>query len=99
MVGTAAIAIELAEDERAELRRWTRRRKTSQALATRAGIVLAAADGLNNAPICERLGVFLDDNGGEIEAPKGALYDLTIGVATGAVGKADIAVLFREYAV
>ena len=57
MAGPAAIAIELTEDERAELRRWTRRRKTSQALATRARIVLAAADGLNNAQICERLGV------------------------------------------
>lgn len=27
--------------------------------------------------------VFLDDNGVEIEAPKGALYDITIAVATG----------------
>lgn len=57
MAGPAAIAIELTEDERAELKRWTRRRKTSQALATRARIVLAAAEGLNNAEICTKLGV------------------------------------------
>ena len=56
MAGPTAIKIELADDERAELKRWTRRRKTSQALATRARIVLAAAEGLNNAQICQRLG-------------------------------------------
>lgn len=57
MAGPAAITIELAEHERDELKRWTRRRKTAQALATRARIVLAAADGLNNAQICAKLGV------------------------------------------
>jgi len=57
MARTTAIAIELTDDERAELARWTRRRKTAQALATRARIVLAAADGINNAQICEKLGV------------------------------------------
>ena len=57
MAGPAAITIGLTDDERAELRRWTRRKKTAQALATRARIVLAAADGLNNAEICARLGV------------------------------------------
>ena len=57
MPGPAAIIIELTDDERAELTRWTRRRKTAHALATRARIVLAAADGLNNAQICAKLGV------------------------------------------
>ena len=46
MARTTAIAIELTDDERAELARWARRRKTAQALATRARIVLAAADGM-----------------------------------------------------
>lgn len=57
MAGPAAIGIELTDEERAELTRWARRRKTSQALATRARIVLAAGDGLNNAEICSKLGV------------------------------------------
>jgi len=57
MAGPAALKIELTDDERAELLRWTRRRKTSQALATRARIVLAAAQGLNNAQICTKLGL------------------------------------------
>jgi len=43
--------------------------------------------------------VFLDDNGVEIEAPKGALYDLTIGVATGSINKPEIAAFFRDHAV
>jgi len=57
MAGPAAIGIELTADERTELTRWTRRRKTSQALATRARIVLAAAEGMSNAEICRKLGV------------------------------------------
>lgn len=39
--------------------------------------------------------VFLDINGTEIDAPKGALYDLTIAVATGQADKARIAEFFR----
>ena len=57
MAGPAAIGIDLTEDERAELTRLARRRKTSQALATRARIVLAAADGQSNADVCRTLGV------------------------------------------
>jgi len=57
MARTSAIRIELTDDERAELLRLTRRRKSGQALATRARIVLAAADGLNNAEICTKLGI------------------------------------------
>ena len=47
---------ELSADERGELERWVRRRKTSQALALRARIVLAAADGESDVAVAERLG-------------------------------------------
>ena len=43
--------------------------------------------------------VFLDLSGIEIHAPQGALYDLTIAVATGQAGKPDIAEFFRQHAV
>ena len=52
-----AVAIELSEDERAQLEGWSRRRKTAQALALRSRIVLAAAEGLSNLEIAEELGV------------------------------------------
>jgi death-on-curing protein len=42
--------------------------------------------------------VFLDMNEVEIDAPKGAIYDLTMSVATGQVGKAEIAEFFRCHA-
>lgn len=42
--------------------------------------------------------VFLDLNGVEIDAPPGSLYDLTIAVATGQTGKADIAAFFHKHA-
>jgi len=42
--------------------------------------------------------VFLDLNGIEIDAPQGALYELTMAVATGKAAKADIADFFREHA-
>lgn len=41
---------------------------------------------------------FLDLNDIEIDAPKGSLYDLTVSVATGQAGKAEIAEFFRKYA-
>ena len=52
-----AVAIELSDDERARLEAWARRRSTAQALALRARIVLAAADGVSNSEIAEREGV------------------------------------------
>ena len=52
-----AVVIELSEDERARLESWSRRRTTAQALALRSRIVLAAADGLSNLEIAERLAV------------------------------------------
>lgn len=42
--------------------------------------------------------VFLDLNGIEIKAPKGSLYDLTIGVASSQIGKPEIADFFRSHA-
>ena len=55
-MGRAAVAITLSEAERRELEGLARRRKTAQGLARRARIVLAAADGLENKAIVERLG-------------------------------------------
>jgi transposase len=57
MPGSAAVAIELTDDERAQLEAWTRRRTSAQALAQRSRIVLLAAAGLTNTAIAERLGV------------------------------------------
>jgi hypothetical protein len=56
MAFRAAVGIELAEGERQELVSLARARKTGQAMARRARIVLAAAEGLENKPICARLG-------------------------------------------
>jgi death on curing protein len=42
--------------------------------------------------------VFLDINAVEINAPNGAVYDLTLAVATGKAGKAEVADFFRSYA-
>ena len=50
-------ALELSEAERAELEGWARRRKTAQALALRARIVLRAAKGLSNTAVADELGV------------------------------------------
>src|SRR2546429_2253184 len=50
-----AAAIELTDEERAVLEGWVRRRTSAQALAVRARIVLAAAEGDTNTEIAERL--------------------------------------------
>lgn len=42
--------------------------------------------------------VFLDLNGIQIDTPQGSLYDLTLSVATGQSGKAEIAAFFRKLA-
>ena len=55
-MGKPAVAIELTAEERRELEGLARRRKTAQGLARRARIVLAAADGLENKAIVERVG-------------------------------------------
>src|SRR5215210_5966254 len=55
MPPNVAVAIELSERERLQLEAWTRRRTSAQALALRSRIVLAAAEGLKNTEIAERL--------------------------------------------
>jgi transposase len=52
-----AVQITLSDDERSTLQAWTSRRKTAQALALRARIVLAAAGQLTNAEIAALEGV------------------------------------------
>ena len=47
----------LTDEERQTLAGWTRRRKTAQALALRARIVLACADGGSNTVVAARLGI------------------------------------------
>src|ERR1700746_545609 len=50
-------SLTLSEEERETLERWMRRPKTNQALAQRARIILAAANGSTNTEIAARLGV------------------------------------------
>jgi transposase len=57
MPNPVAAAIDLTDDERATLEAWAGRRTSAQGLALRSRIVLAAADGLKNTAIAERLGV------------------------------------------
>src|ERR671912_998811 len=57
MPSSVAVEVTLTGEERAQLEAWARRRTTAQALAQRSRIVLAAADGLKNTEIAERLGV------------------------------------------
>jgi transposase len=55
--GRPLVRLTLTDDERDTLQRWLARRKTAQALAQRARLVLAAADGLSNQSIVARLRV------------------------------------------
>ena len=54
-------------------------------------------DGNKRAGVVAAL-AFLDLNGIEVEAPKGSLYDLGMAVATGQIGKPEIAEFFRRLA-
>lgn len=49
--------LSLTEEEVQQLTRWTRRRKSSQALALRSRIVLACAEGASNKDVAEDLGI------------------------------------------
>jgi transposase len=49
--------VTLTEDERSQLVAWSRRPKSANALAMRSRIVLAAADGLGNTAVAEKLGI------------------------------------------
>jgi transposase len=52
-----AVEIVLSDEERGRLESWSRRPTSAQALAERSRIVLAAAEGLKNTEIADRLGV------------------------------------------
>jgi transposase/transcriptional regulator with XRE-family HTH domain len=54
--GRPKALLELTEDERDQLQRWARRRKSSQALALRSRIVLACAAGSDNKTVAAELG-------------------------------------------
>jgi transposase len=51
------VPVVLSDVEREQLEAWARRRKSAQAVALRARIVLGAAEGLKNTEIAERLGI------------------------------------------
>src|SRR5436309_4361613 len=53
--GRPKTALVLSDEERATLLRWSRRAKSSQALALRCRIVLASAEGANNKEVAEQL--------------------------------------------
>src|SRR2546423_3594508 len=57
--GPKLAVVELAAEEREALQSLARRPKTAQALAWRARIVLACAEGLSNSEVSRRLGVSL----------------------------------------
>lgn len=57
-------ALILSEEERAELKALAGRRKTAQALAFRARIILACADGSQNKEVATKLGV-VETTGGK----------------------------------
>ena len=52
-----AVKIVLSAEERGELETRVRRRKSSHGAATRARIVLLAAEGLNNSTIAKKLDI------------------------------------------
>jgi transposase len=58
--GRKPIEVRLQDGDRAMLEAWSRRPKTSQALALRARIILRAAAGLNSTAIAQELGLHLD---------------------------------------
>lgn len=57
MRGRPKAELTLSDDERTQLDQWARRRKTAQALAMRARIVLACADGRSNQDVAALLNV------------------------------------------
>jgi transposase len=56
-LGRPKARLTVSPTERARLQEWTRRRTTAQALALRARIVLACAEGRDNTDVAEELGV------------------------------------------
>ena len=56
--GRPKAPLTLTDDERRTLERWARRARTAQALALRAKIVLACAEGATNKAVAEQLAVW-----------------------------------------
>jgi transposase len=56
-LGRPIAPLVLSSEDRDTLQRWTRRRTTAQALAQRARIVLAAAEGASNTRVAEQVGL------------------------------------------
>ena len=56
-MGRPLCPLVLSEEERAELSALARRRKTAQALAMRARIVLLAGEGIGNKEVAAKLGI------------------------------------------
>ena len=56
-LGRPLAPLSLDPEERQVLERWTRRRKTAQALALRARIILLADEGSSNGEVAEALGI------------------------------------------
>src|SRR5664279_2980246 len=57
MMGRPKALLELTSDEKDQLERWVRRRKSAQGLALRSQIVLSCAAGLTNKEVAAQLGV------------------------------------------
>ncbi len=55
--GRPTVELILTNEERDQLERWSRRPKTAQALAQRARIILACAEGKSNNQIADRIGL------------------------------------------
>ena len=55
----------LRDEERDQLQRWARRRKSAQALALRSRIVLGCADGLDNNQVAQCWGANFDAQVGD----------------------------------
>ena len=55
--GRPTAELALTEEERETLVRWSRRPKSSQALALRSRIILACGEGLSNKAVAAKLGV------------------------------------------
>ncbi len=55
--GRPRALLEMTDTERETLTRWSRRRKSAQALALRCRIVLECADGSSNKDVAARLGI------------------------------------------
>src|SRR5688500_1186501 len=56
--GRPTAPLVLSDDEQQTLKRWARRGTTAHALALRARIVLACAEGTTNKEVAERLGIW-----------------------------------------